>query len=325
MLTQTQVSSVPEVESERERSTSVAPRLRRLTALAYVAAFVQQYRQNGFPFDRERVLLWIVGGLLVACIGRPWRRATQVVVDWFPFAVLLFVYDYTQSVAGQLGVPVLVRPVVAVERTLFGGTVPSVWLQQHLLDTASTHVAWWELAVSVVYASHFVVPLLLAAYLWWRSRQLWKQWLLRFMTLSAAACVTFAMLPTAPPWYASDEGVIGAVTRPAGRGWAKVNLFAAPDLLTWGRNHANPFAAVPSLHAGYALLLALFFYRVIGRGRWRALLLAYPMAMAFALVYAGEHYVVDVVLGWIYAGGTMAAAPRIERWWGERRRARLRP
>ena len=291
-----------------------------LTGLAYVVVFVQQYRAKGFPFDRERVLLWIVGGLLITTVGRSWRRAFQILIDWFPFAVLVYAYDYTQSIAQELGVPVLVRPVVAVERVLFLGTVPSVWLQQQLLASEGSRASWWELGVSVVYASHFIVPYALAGVLWWRSRAQWKRWVLRFMTLSLGACLTFALLPTAPPWFASDSGVIGAVGRPAGRGWTRIGFYAAPQLLTWGRDHANPYAAVPSLHAGYAFLVALFLYRMIGHGRVRALLFAYPMAMAFALVYAGEHYVIDVLLGFGYAALAMAAGTRIERWWDRRRR-----
>jgi membrane-associated phospholipid phosphatase len=322
MLTQTSVASPTEVATPTDRRAATLRAARRVMALLYVALFVQQYRATGFPFDRERVLLWIVGSLLVASIGRPVRRAVQIVVDWLPFAVLVFVYDYTQSIAQYLGIPVMVRPVVAVERAIFGGTVPNVWLQQHLLNTTGTHIAWWELGVSVVYASHFILPYVFAGYLWWRSRVLWKQWILRFMTLSVTACATFALLPTAPPWYAGEQGVIGAVTRPAGRGWARIGFYAAPQLLTWGRERANPFAAVPSLHAGYAFLFALFLHRVIGRGRLRLLLFAYPLAMAFSLVYAGEHYVVDIVLGWGYAALAMVAGTSLERWWSARRSVR---
>jgi membrane-associated phospholipid phosphatase len=45
--------------------------------------------------------------------------------------------------------------------------------------------------------------------------------------------------------------------------------------------------------------MMLFFWR--SAGRWRWLLPIYPLAMAFSLVYTGEHYVVDILLGWLYA------------------------
>jgi membrane-associated phospholipid phosphatase len=67
---------------------------------------------------------------------------------------------------------------------------------------------------------------------------------------------------------------------------------------------------VPSLHASYTLLIALFFFRRL-RTRWRHLLWLYPLAMAFALVFTGEHYVSDIVLGWIYCVGVYAAVERV--------------
>ena len=61
---------------------------------------------------------------------------------------------------------------------------------------------------------------------------------------------------------------------------------------------------MPSLHAAYTLLVTLFLWRA-ARWPWaRALLALYPPAMAFALVYTAEHYVVDILLGWAY---TLAA------------------
>jgi membrane-associated phospholipid phosphatase len=57
---------------------------------------------------------------------------------------------------------------------------------------------------------------------------------------------------------------------------------------------------MPSLHAAYALLIALYLWRIVPR--WARIPLAlYPPAMAFALVYSGEHYVVDCIAGWAYA------------------------
>ena len=51
----------------------------------------------------------------------------------------------------------------------------------------------------------------------------------------------------------------------------------------------------------------------------RAILVGYVLAMAFTLVYAGEHYVFDVLLGWIYAVAVYGAVTAIERAWARRR------
>ena len=78
---------------------------------------------------------------------------------------------------------------------------------------------------------------------------------------------------------------------------------------------------MPSLHAAFPVLILLFFW---GGARWwqRILLVAYPLAMAFTLVYGGEHYVTDVLAGWVYAVVVYGAVLAIERARANRRARR---
>jgi membrane-associated phospholipid phosphatase len=62
--------------------------------------------------------------------------------------------------------------------------------------------------------------------------------------------------------------------------------------------YAFPVGALPSLHAAWPFLLLVFFWPMAGR--WRVLLVAYALAMAFTLVYTGDHFVFDILLGWAY-------------------------
>jgi membrane-associated phospholipid phosphatase len=71
-------------------------------------------------------------------------------------------------------------------------------------------------------------------------------------------------------------------------------------------------AAVPSLHAAYTLLFALFLWPIAGRAR--PLLALYPVAMAFALVYSAEHYVSDILLGWAYTLAAVWVVSRAADW-----------
>ena len=83
----------------------------------------------------------------------------------------------------------------------------------------------------------------------------------------------------------------------------------------------NPAAAVPSLHGGYAFLVFLFVatlaWRRRGWKRWVPVGLAalYPLAQSFAVVYTGNHYVVDLFIGYVYAAAALAGV-----WWFWRRR-----
>ena len=67
-----------------------------------------------------------------------------------------------------------------------------------------------------------------------------------------------------------------------------------------GAQSANLVAAVPSLHAGFATLVAITLWE--RAPRWaKPLIAAYPVLMGFMLVATGEHYAIDILAGWIYA------------------------
>jgi membrane-associated phospholipid phosphatase len=120
-----------------------------------------------------------------------------------------------------------------------------------------------------------------------------------------------------PPWLAARHGTIGESNRLVAVVWHHVPIAHYGSLFEKGQHYANNVAAIPSLHGAYALLIALFLWRMVPR--WARVLLAlYPPAMAFALVYSGEHYLVDIIAGWVYAVVTFFAVSL----WFERRARR---
>ena len=99
---------------------------------------------------------------------------------------------------------------------------------------------------------------------------------------------------------ATQPGANDWIERISTRGWAKLNLDTAGGLIDEGQASVNLVAAIPSLHAGLSAAIAIFLWRRVRR-RWRPLLVAYPLIMAFTLVYSAEHYVIDILLGWALA------------------------
>jgi membrane-associated phospholipid phosphatase len=86
--------------------------------------------------------------------------------------------------------------------------------------------------------------------------------------------------------------------------WEALGITPAKALFENHGEFYNQEAALPSLHAAYPMLLLLFFW---GAGRWaRVGLVAYVLAMGFTLVYSGEHYVADIIVGWLYAAAVFA-------------------
>jgi membrane-associated phospholipid phosphatase len=159
---------------------------------------------------------------------------------------------------------------------------------------------WWTLLTGIVYTSHFLVPWLVAAVFYAYSRPIWAKYMRRVLVLSYLGLTTYILLPAAPPWFAAEVGAIDEpVGRVAGFGFGIVPL----DVSTrWLEAQGNPVAAMPSLHAGFAFLVAIALWPLASRWWLRIPLVLYPLAMAFALVYGGEHYVVDVLAGWACVG-----------------------
>ena len=114
-----------------------------------------------------------------------------------------------------------------------------------------------------------------------------------------------------------DEDLYRAATR----GWRRLDLEVADRVMTDLQASANLTAAIPSLHTAYAALIGAFLWHGL-RLRGRILVVAYALAMGFTLVLGAEHYMVDVLIGWIYVALVMLGVGATERWWWERRSAR---
>jgi membrane-associated phospholipid phosphatase len=300
---------------------------RRVIALGvWGAAFLVGWVVIGLPTDPVYAFVWMWAAIVALRIDQPWRSHLGFARDWAPVVVLLVGYNLSRGLAYRSGTEPYVHELIAADRVMFGwatdGLTPTVWLQQRLYDPAAIH--WWDVLVSWVYFSHFGVAITAAVVLWLRSRPRWAAFMRRFFALSAAGLVTYFLYPAAPPWWAADHGLVAEVERISTRGWQAIGLSGAGNLLNLGQLASNPVAAMPSLHTAFALFVVVFFLGSVRR-RWWPLLLAYPLAMTFTLVYAGEHWVIDVLVGWAYVGFTFLAVGLAERWWAARSPARRGP
>jgi len=304
--------------------------VRRIAIGAYVVVLVRQSFDQGVPIGKDRVIAWTCAALVCVSIGRPWRRMRQIALDWIPFALVLVAYDYSRGAADSLGLGVNFTPQLDADKLLFFGHVPTEWLQDHLFNvrltalgqvSATGAVRWYEVVFDLVYLSHYLTAFVLAGVLWARERARFIAFACRFVTLSFAGFITYAVFPAAPPWMAAEEGYLPVtVGRIGGRGSRAIGLEFVRDLVDKGAQVSNLVAAVPSLHAGYATLVAIALWRSVPR--WgRPLLAAYPVLMGLALVATGEHYVVDIILGILYALGVHALWNAIERRRRERQAA----
>ena len=290
--------------------------LRFWAPVAYLVASAAMVFSVGVPTSRDLVFLWFAIGMAAFCVTDLRRRVPRLVIEWAPFIGVLFVYDRLRGFADGLVFPARELPQIHVEAALFGTPIPTVWLQTHLWHGGS-ELHWWDYATWLVYLSHFFATLVVAAVLWTWAHDRFTRYATMVCVLALTGFATYALYPAVPPWLAARHGEIGQSNRLIGIIWQHVPVAHYGSLFEKGQNYANNVAAMPSLHAAYALLIALFLWRLVPR--WARVPLAlYPPAMAFALVYAGEHYLVDCVAGWVYATATFVAVNL----WFERRARR---
>ncbi len=296
----------------------------------------------GVPFDRGGLVLWGMLGLAAATIGR--GRTGTVIVDFLPFGLVLVGYDFLRGLATKIGMPTHWHIQMDLDRDMFFGHLPTVWVQGLLKYPT---VQWWEILVGLCYVSYFVLFIVTAAVLWLRSRRDFYRWSCRFIPLCLIAFTFFALTPAAPPWAAArctsadvandpanppcmyqspslvHGGMIGPLAHPrpgaypyvqrlSVRGLQYLHVTKADAVLRNGQHISDMVAAVPSMHSAGVMLFAIFMWRRV-RPLWRILLAAYPLAMAFTLVFTGEHYVTDILLGWLAAAFVSVVAAWIER------------
>jgi len=281
--------------------------LRRLLSVGLLAAFAATCGVTGLPTDRLVLLGWVLGALALQSVGRGWRSLGRLLTDWVPLIAVLLLYDLSRGFADGLGMPVHVADVAAFDLWLGDGVLPTVWLQEHW------SASWWAGAASLVYASHFVVTPVLLAVLWLRNRTRWAGYVRMVLGLSFAGLVTYVLYPAAPPWLAAKEGVIAHVDRISSSGWAVLGLPKAGAVLHSSQGQVNPVAAVPSLHTAFAVLTCLVLLPLARHVWQRVGLVSYAVLMPLVLVWSGEHYVVDTLLGAVYAGAVVVVVPRLTR------------
>lgn len=233
------------------------------------------------------------------------RQAKDMLKHFLPFVILLLAYESFRGLVPHLNTQVNYLWMPGVDRAMFGGELPTVWLQEHLWHGS---VQWYDFMLYLTYMLHFVLPFALAFVIWKMYESKYWTYVTAFLIVSFAGFLTYWAFPAAPPWMASDLGYIEHIDRVSSSVWAALGIHDFPSL--YNKISPNPVAAVPSLHAAYATLFAMFVITIF-KSRWRYLSLIYPAFIYFGTVYQGEHYLIDEILGGLYAVAAFFAAPYV--------------
>ncbi len=264
-------------------------------------------------------------------VGRPWLFLR----DWGVFLLVVVLWQQTGPVAQWAGFPLHMADLINADRWLASpflhGQLPQVWLQQRLYHQGSFHPAsvpgtfyripqwrWYDIVSAVLYGLHFPEPLVVGFVVWLRDRALFRRFAAAFLLLAAMSFVIYIIYPAVPPWMAAKTYRATPYVYKIfdDFNYAVQQKLFGHQYFTLLNVSYNRVAAMPSLHAAFPVLSALYLYKACGR--WGLLMLAYAAFMWFAVVYMGEHWVVDVLVGLVCAVVAYADVESVARWWSER-------
>jgi hypothetical protein len=284
-----------------------------------IAGLVGYYLVAGIPWSTNSVFIFVTAGLVISSLGTGvrWKR---LILDWLPFFLVLTVYGLLRGYASHTLWGPFVRPQAWFDTHVFGGVAPTVQLQRWLF-TPGLH--FWDYLVWCCYMSHFFVSFIIAGVLWKTNHPKFRRFAALFVSLTFLGYITYVLYPAMPPWMAYQTGHLGHVTRIIPLVLDHLHLHSGAAVFTGGNRFDNNVAAMPSLHGGYPMLICLFFWKG-SSFRKRILLAAYPICMAFTLVYTGEHFVIDIFMGWLYAAAVFYFGSKLlDRWEARQLRKQL--
>ncbi len=255
--------------------------------------------------------------VLFAILAVPLGRARSFIFSFVPYATVWFTFTALRALADEtILAQTLSTRVSEFERWLFGGQLPTIRLQDRFFGQYSPpyHLHWYDYFFTGIHWSYFIVPHIAAVLIWHRDPRLFRHFLGAMTILLAVGLAIYFVIPSRPPWNAPEQldspsapnayRIMTLVGEELGGGVYRASYRVIGE--------SNPWAAMPSIHMAFTFLLVFpAFY--FGK-RWGYLALAYSALMGYALVYLGEHYVIDVIVGMMIATyGWLAARTWLHR------------
>jgi membrane-associated phospholipid phosphatase len=253
------------------------------------------------PFVRRRLRIptavtaaAVVGGPLGLAVLRPRTPARDVALYTLQMWAFTVAHELPYDDPEALRRRLRVRYPITADRALGAGELPTVRLQRRLAGRDG--VSGLDRALSIVHWAWFFHPHLTLLVVLLDRGERFPRAARQMAATYDLGCVLYFALPTAPPWWAAENG---AIEPPAHVRRLMVDVGEELWGPAWDRLYeaagGNPWAAMPSLHFATSVMAALLLAE-IGPVPG-ALAGAYAAALGFALVYLGEHYVTDLLAG----------------------------
>ncbi|MBN9383645.1 MAG: inositol phosphorylceramide synthase [Chitinophagaceae bacterium] len=223
-------------------------------------------------------------------LSGPTRR---FILGFSIFIVFWIIFDSMKAFPNYRYNTVHIESIYQTEKRLFGvnGVTPNEYLAAHtnsLLDVIA----------GIFYLCWIPVPLAFAGYLFYKDKNAFLRFSLTFLLVNLLGFVIYYVYPAAPPWYVQQYGFGFNPHTPgntAGLGRFDSLLHVQVFAGLYAKS-SNVFAAMPSLHASYPLIV--LYHGIRTKQGWINLLFGTIMVgIWFSAVYSSHHYVLDVLAG----------------------------
>lgn len=232
-------------------------------------------------------------------------RSRRFVLDFLPVIFFAILYDFLRIYPKSWAGPIHVEWPYRLELALFGfmnqgqKIIPCDYFRLH-------HWPAIDLLAGVAYSLHMVVPMGFAFLVWLRRPATIRRFNQVFLVVNLFAFATYLAVPVAPPWYVEQYGFEPAhwgIPASAAGLIHFDHLIGYPYFEEIYAKSSWVFGALPSMHAGFPLLVLIFARKAVPKAFWP--LAAYMLLIWFSAVYLRHHYVIDLIAGVLYVLSTL--------------------
>ncbi len=213
------------------------------------------------------------------------------------FIVYWILFDYMKAFPNYTFNTVHIKDLYDIEKWWFGINYDDKILtpNEYWLQNSRT---WLDILSGFFYLCWIPVPLIFAAYLFFKDKMMFLHFSFTFVLVNFLGFIIYYVYPAAPPWYYQINGndfIPGTAGNTAGLHRFD-DFFNSRIFHNIYEKSSNVFAAMPSLHSSYMLIV--LYYAMKKMTWWVNLVFGtITLGIWFAAVYSSHHYVADVIAG----------------------------
>jgi membrane-associated phospholipid phosphatase len=273
---------------------------------ALAAGFVVPLVRRRLRVPAPVTIASVVAAPVALAVLRPRTKGRDAVLFTLQMWAFVILHELPYDDPERLRRRLRVRYPIRADRVLGAGELPTARLQRALASPDGPTAL--DRVLTIVHWAWFGEPHLALAWILVRHTESFPRAARQLAAAYDLGCAAYALVPTAPPWWAAEQGYAATRVR-------RVMVEVGEPI--WGRAWpvmyeslgGNPWAAMPSLHFATSILAAILLAEtgaVEGIAGW-----GYAATLGFALVYLGEHYVIDLVGAVALVAAIRYAEPRL--------------